>query len=311
LILTNGMRAFLADIIPKIQKYTRKLDELTLLLDHHWVLIDQSSTIKNIYIFRSNNELLISANGKVEKSRWDYLGNKSLLIENTEGSFLFKIGFFDENVLALKLDNTDGYIFLVNETRASKNLNSIESIIDFLSSKYLAESDEKNDIVGNSSENNLLPSAKAEPERFPLVLGIVLILITIVSIVVFSNISTIKKGQPLSPKLNENTSAATIKLGKDTIYFNQPWEIVILVRNGTLRNFDRFPEIEGLRKKGTSTKSNTDIIKGQIISWQSIAMVYTPIKTGSLIIPPFQIKINDEFVSSPGKSVTVLSTIVK
>jgi len=74
------MKTFIADIIPKIQRFSDKLDNLTLLRNQHWVLIDNIETEKKVYIFRPNNELLISKNGKVEKGKWEYLGNKSLLI---------------------------------------------------------------------------------------------------------------------------------------------------------------------------------------------------------------------------------------
>ena len=106
-------------------------------MDQHWVVIDDIALTKNVYIFRSNNELLISQNGKVEKAKWEYLGNNSLLIDRKEESFLFKHGFFDENILALKIDSKEEYAFLVNETRYDKELNSLEAVGDFLQSKYL------------------------------------------------------------------------------------------------------------------------------------------------------------------------------
>ena len=38
-------------------------DELTLLTNKPWVLIDKNSNIKTIYVFRGNEDLLISTNG--------------------------------------------------------------------------------------------------------------------------------------------------------------------------------------------------------------------------------------------------------
>ena len=78
------MKTFIADIFPKIQNYSQKLDDLTILANKHWVSIDNITTNKTVYIFRNNSELLISRNGKVEKAKWEYLGNKSLLIEIKE-----------------------------------------------------------------------------------------------------------------------------------------------------------------------------------------------------------------------------------
>ena len=134
------MKTFLSDIFPRIKKYSEKLDNLTLLTDQHWVCIDELFNTKTVYIFRRNNELIIATNGKVEKAKWDYLGSKSLLIDVKNDSYLFKHGFFDENILALKLDSCEEYAVFVNENKYNGELNSIEKVIDFLKQKYLNSS---------------------------------------------------------------------------------------------------------------------------------------------------------------------------
>jgi hypothetical protein len=131
------MKTFLSDIFPKIQRYSEKLDNLTLLTNQHWVSIDGILSNKTVYIFRTNNELLISINGKVEKEKWEYLGNKSLLIDKKTESYLFKHGFFDENILALKVDSSEEYAVFVNESKYDGELNSIDRVFDFLRRKYL------------------------------------------------------------------------------------------------------------------------------------------------------------------------------
>lgn len=61
------MKTYITDIIPKLQRFSQKLDNLTLLTNQHWVVLDELESSKTVFIFRSNNELLISRNGKVEK----------------------------------------------------------------------------------------------------------------------------------------------------------------------------------------------------------------------------------------------------
>jgi len=131
------MKTFIADIIPKLKKFSHKLDNLTLLTNQHWVIIDELKNSKCVYIFRSNYELLISQNGKVEKGKWEYLGNNSLLVERKEELFLFRHGFFDSNILALKVDGRDEYVFLVNENNYGGDLNNIDKVLSFLETKYL------------------------------------------------------------------------------------------------------------------------------------------------------------------------------
>jgi hypothetical protein len=95
------------------------------------------------------------------------LGNQSLLIETKEKSYLLKHGFFDENVIALKLDSTDNYIFFVNETKFHKELNTINDILVFLENKYLKTNhqQEKNEFKKYSNiKDGIIPNySKDEP----------------------------------------------------------------------------------------------------------------------------------------------------
>jgi hypothetical protein len=131
------MRTYIADIIPKLQKFSQRLDDLTRLKNQHWVSLGDIDQTKRVFIFRPNNQLLISDNGIVEKGSWEYLGNQTLLMDTKQESYLLKHGFFDENVIALKLDSTDNYAFFVNETKYHKELNNISDILKFLENKYL------------------------------------------------------------------------------------------------------------------------------------------------------------------------------
>jgi hypothetical protein len=131
------MKTFIAEIIPKIQRFSQRLDELTKLTNQHWVSLGDITQTKRVFIFRANNQLLISNNGIVEKGSWEYLGNQSLLLETKNEGYLLRHGFFDENVIALKLDGADGYAFFVNETKYHGELNNIGDVLNFLENKYL------------------------------------------------------------------------------------------------------------------------------------------------------------------------------
>ena len=128
------MRTFLMDMISQIQRFSNRLDNLTLLTNQHWVLIENIENRKTVFIFRSNNQLLISNDGQVEKAKWEYLENNSLLIDSVNGTHLFKHGFFDENLLALKLDSKNEYAIFINENKYNGDLNSVEKVLDFIRS---------------------------------------------------------------------------------------------------------------------------------------------------------------------------------
>ena len=131
------MKTYLADIIPKIQRYSKQLDDITLLSNQNWVSLDDISENKRVFIFDKNGELDIYKDGiEVDNGTWKF-NNQSLKLKLKSGGYLLKHGFFDENVIALKLDSTDSYAFLVNETKYENELNTIEDIIKFLKKTYL------------------------------------------------------------------------------------------------------------------------------------------------------------------------------
>jgi hypothetical protein len=164
------MKTYLADIIPKIQRFSKQLDNLTLLTNQHWVVIDGILEGKSVYIFRPNGELLISTNGEVERARWELLGQNSILVDMKHKSYLFKHGFFDENVLALKIDGREEYAFLLNENRYSGELNSVEQVVDFLSSSYLSRDAKKS--LGQEEEPITVTMIQPEPTRAIELLGV-------------------------------------------------------------------------------------------------------------------------------------------
>ena len=134
------MKKYVLDIVPKIRKFSKKLDDVTLLIGQRWVMFNPESESKTTYIFQREPELLISINGKVKTSSWQYLDNGALILGMSEGSYLFLIDFFDEHILALRLDNEVGYLLLINETRSPNLAESLQAISFALSTKYLSKS---------------------------------------------------------------------------------------------------------------------------------------------------------------------------
>ena len=98
---------------------------------------------------------------------------------------------------------------------------------------------------------------------------------------------------------------ATIELGPDEIALNQGFTITITVHNERLRGYDNFPDIEGFRKMGTTSSSNTSIINGQISSSQSTIQQYAALNEGTFRLKPFTITVNGKKISSPGKTIKV------
>ena len=131
------METNLSVLIPRVTKLSQKFDNTSLMLRHHWVLVNENQSKKKLYIFRNNNELIISENGSIGPAKWRYLGKNTLTIEREGDNFLYKHGFFDENLIAIKIHNDDEYSFFVNETKFELGLNSKKNIAKYLHKKYI------------------------------------------------------------------------------------------------------------------------------------------------------------------------------
>jgi hypothetical protein len=160
------MMTFVSDIIPRIQRFSKKLDASSFLTKQHWVAIDEVAGNKQLYIFKTNNELIISNNGRVERAKWEYIGYDTLIVDRAEGSFLFKQGFLDDRILALKLDNCDEYLFMVGERYFDALLNSIFKINLYLNEKYLPKSKDSEvpiTIIKYSTKNGIFEVHQKNP----------------------------------------------------------------------------------------------------------------------------------------------------
>jgi hypothetical protein len=158
------MKTYIAELIPRIQRFSKRLDDLTKLTNQHWVSIGDISINKRVYIFETNGELDIYENGvEVDFGTWKLI-NQSLKLKLKSGGYLLKHGFVDENVIALKLDSSEEYAFFVNETKYHSELNNIGDVLKFLETKY-----EKSYDLGTTKKETIndgaLYSYKVKSER--------------------------------------------------------------------------------------------------------------------------------------------------
>jgi len=98
---------------------------------------------------------------------------------------------------------------------------------------------------------------------------------------------------------------ASISIGNNSIGLNQAFTITITVADDQLQNYTNFPEISGLKKRGTSSMSSTNIVNGSISSSSSIVQNYVAEKEGKYVLKPFKMKINGKEVTSGGTTITV------
>jgi hypothetical protein len=96
-----------------------------------------------------------------------------------------------------------------------------------------------------------------------------------------------------------------IELGASEIGLNETFTIKITLSNEKIKSYDQFPDIPSFQKQGISQSSSMSLINGQMSSSNSIIQYYKPSRKGDFTLPAFEVNINGQAYSSPGKKLTV------
>jgi hypothetical protein len=132
------MKFFTLSILNQILSFSKNLENTSILTDNQWVLYNEKNNdTKTIYIFRSNNQLLISINGKISKEKWEFIGDNTLILDIGEESYLFRNGFIDDEILALKQDSYENYAIFINGSNKKIQLKTLKELELYLENKYL------------------------------------------------------------------------------------------------------------------------------------------------------------------------------
>lgn len=111
------MKTYLFDTFNRYKRFSEKLDAKTILCNKSWWVFNDNGD-KEVYIFQTDGSLIISIKGRVSYSTWKYISaNQSIIITSGEQSYMVKPAFVDGNILALQVDGTDEYAFLIDEQK--------------------------------------------------------------------------------------------------------------------------------------------------------------------------------------------------
>jgi len=102
-----------------------------------------------------------------------------------------------------------------------------------------------------------------------------------------------------------NAQEVSLSIEKTEIGENEMLQITATVKNDRLKKYSNFPDIQGFRKSGTSSSTNTNIINGRITTSQSITQNYLPNRQGTFKVPAFEMEINAKKARFPSTTVKV------
>jgi len=117
--------ALLKSLSAQLKNHSATLDKTNILADKPWALIDEEFEVQKL-IFKRNNELVLSRNGKVQMGTWEYFPEaKSLLIDRGGDKILCNEAFVDDGVMILKIDGTENNFFLFANENIIPDLDAI------------------------------------------------------------------------------------------------------------------------------------------------------------------------------------------
>lgn len=128
------MREYVQNIIPRLLKYSTRLDRLEVFVEKSWVYIDENNN-KHQYIFERSGELHMSLNGIVKTGSWKLLTTNQLLIDRLTDKILLEHVFVEDALLVLKLADTENTPFILINKQQLPDLD-VKGYLDRYESTY-------------------------------------------------------------------------------------------------------------------------------------------------------------------------------
>lgn len=97
-----------------------------------------------------------------------------------------------------------------------------------------------------------------------------------------------------------------IESGPDLIQAEGQFTVTVTITGGTQYNVGDFPEIKGLKKGNRSIKHGQILINKKKEEQHTISQVYTTEGSGKILIPSFEIEVNQKNVKVDGKTIEVM-----
>ena len=155
------MKTYLLDTFNRYKRYSEKLDAKTVLCNKCWWVFNDVGE-KETYIFKEDGSIIISISGAVTYGKWEYIPvNKSIIISGNNQSFMVLPSFVDEYILALQVDGTNNFAFLIDEQNKSKFApKTYQDVIG-----YFVEKERRVIEAKKKEEQRLLEAKKKEEQR--------------------------------------------------------------------------------------------------------------------------------------------------
>ncbi len=156
------MRTYVLDTLNRIRRKSEELDAKTILTNKAWKIFNDEGDEETIY-FLENGKLRVSINGITTSGTWElFVEDRSvhIMYDGQKNGILLKPKFDANGILAMQLDGTNKYSFLID--KKNNNLNNIKTLSDLNNFyKQIEQAEEKQ----KKQEQLAIEARKAEEER--------------------------------------------------------------------------------------------------------------------------------------------------
>lgn len=140
------MKTYLLDTINRIKRFSEKLDIRTALCNTPWIVFNDTGD-KELFIFNSDGNVLITINGLGVKRTWQWVAaNQSLIIDQDDSIIMLHPEYISSSIIALKRDGTNEYAFLIDEnnqdTISPKTISELKTYFFEIEQKAIALEEE-------------------------------------------------------------------------------------------------------------------------------------------------------------------------
>ena len=113
------MKTYLLNIPKELKRISQELDVKAVLCNKTWEALNDEGN-KQVFIFQNQNKLLISTNGNVTNSTWEFISANNSIVITAEGqTTMLRPAFIDGVIFAMQKDGTQECLFLIDEHNKS------------------------------------------------------------------------------------------------------------------------------------------------------------------------------------------------
>lgn len=113
------MKTYLLNIPNELKRISQELDVKAVLCNKTWEALNNEGN-KQVFIFQNQNKLLISTNGNVTNSTWEFISANNSIVITAEGqTTMLRPAFIDGVIFAMQKDGTQECLFLIDEHNKS------------------------------------------------------------------------------------------------------------------------------------------------------------------------------------------------